>query len=128
VGCADAALGYAAIYAAERIQFGRPIGKFESLARLQDFGETLVLGARMLVLRAALLLDQVANDAAFEAVSRARDFTSMALARAAIDAVQIYGGYGFVNDFPVEKLMRDARAFDAYTGDEAFERVLGKVA
>ena len=41
-----------------------------------------------------------------------------------IDAVQIYGGYGFVNDFPVEKLMRDARAFEALHGDERLGRVL----
>ena len=44
--------------------------------------------------------------------------------RATIDAVQIYGGYGFVNDFPVEKLMRDARAFEALLGDERLGRTL----
>ncbi len=47
-------------------------------------------------------------------------------ARATIDAVQIYGGYGFVNDFPVEKLMRDARAFEALHGDERLGRVLAE--
>ena len=46
------------------------------------------------------------------------------VARATIDAVQMFGGYGFVNDYPVEKLMRDARAFEALLGDERFGRVL----
>jgi acyl-CoA dehydrogenase len=46
------------------------------------------------------------------------------VAKATIDAVQIYGGYGFVNDYPVEKLMRDARAFEALHGDERLGRVL----
>ncbi len=132
VGAGDAALAYAAAYAADRVQFGRPIGRFESLARLLDHGETLMLAARMMVLRAALLLDQsdgdAAREAACDAVSRARDFTTEALSRVSVDAVQVHGGYGFVNDFPVEKLMRDARAFDAVTGDEAFERVLARTA
>ncbi len=117
---------------ADRVQFGRPIGRFESLARMLDRGETLMLAARMMVLRAALLLDQsdgdASREAACDAVSRARDFTTEALSRVVVDAVQVHGGYGFVNDFPVEKLMRDARAFDAVTGDEAFERVLARTA
>jgi alkylation response protein AidB-like acyl-CoA dehydrogenase len=46
------------------------------------------------------------------------------VSRATIDAVQIFGGYGFVNDYPVEKLMRDARAFEALYGDERLGRVL----
>ena len=130
VGAAEAALAHARRYASDRVQFGRAIGQFESLARLLDRGETLVTAARLMVLAAALLLDQAADDrardAACDAVSRARDFTSEALSRVAVDAVQVHGGYGFVNDFPVEKLMRDARAFDAVTGDEAFERVLAR--
>lgn len=128
-GAGEAALAHAAQYASERVQFGRPIGRFESLARLADWAETLVLGAKLIALRGAGLLDEGADpDAAFDTVSRARDLAGNALSRATIDAVQIYGGYGFVNDFPVEKLMRDARAFEAVSGDEAFERVLRKVA
>ena len=46
------------------------------------------------------------------------------MTRATIDAVQMYGGYGFVNDFPVEKLMRDARAFEVLGGNEALSRAL----
>ncbi|MCE9574665.1 MAG: hypothetical protein K8W52_16065, partial [Deltaproteobacteria bacterium] len=56
--------------------------------------------------------------------SRARVVAQDVVTRATIDAVQILGGYGFVNDYPVEKLMRDARAFDALLGDERFDRTL----
>ncbi len=48
------------------------------------------------------------------------------VARATVDAVQIFGGYGFVNDYPVEKLMRDARAFEGWLGDERLGRVLAR--
>ena len=47
-----------------------------------------------------------------------------AVRQATVDAVQIYGGYGFVNDYPVEKLMRDARPYEQLFGDERFDRVL----
>ena len=59
-------------------------------------------------------------------VRRARVVAGDTVARATIDAVQIFGGYGFVNDFPVEKLMRDARAFEALLGDERLSRVLAQ--
>jgi hypothetical protein len=65
---------------------------------------------------------------ALDLASRARVLAGDVVARATIDAVQIYGGYGFVNDFPVEKLMRDARAFEALHGDERFGRVLAQKA
>ncbi|MCA9675952.1 MAG: hypothetical protein KC464_13020, partial [Myxococcales bacterium] len=73
--------------------------------------------------------DAAARRAAAEAASRARVLAGDVVARATIDAVQILGGYGFVNDYPVEKLMRDARAFEALLGDERLDRVLaGKAA
>jgi alkylation response protein AidB-like acyl-CoA dehydrogenase len=125
VGVATAAMEYAQAYATERIQFGQPIGKFESLIRLRDDAETNTLAARQLVLYAAWALDRD-RPQAFDLASRARVLAGDVVARATIDAVQIYGGYGFVNDFPVEKLMRDARAFEALHGDERFGRVLAQ--
>ncbi|RMH39001.1 MAG: acyl-CoA dehydrogenase [Deltaproteobacteria bacterium] len=125
VGVAAAAMAHAAAYAAERVQFGQPIGTFESIARLQDENDTRVAAARLLVLHAAWQVDAGAAGAA-DAVSRARDFAAGAVSRATIDAVQIFGGYGFVNDYPVEKLMRDARAFEVLAGEEAFERVVAR--
>ena len=63
---------------------------------------------------------------AHDFASRARVLAGDVVTRSTIDAVQIFGGYGFVNDYPVEKLMRDARAFEALHGDERFGRVLAQ--
>ena len=122
-GVASAAMEYAKAYAAERVQFGQRIGSFESLIRLRDDAETAAIAARLFALHAAWALDTDQPDA-HDLASRARVCAGDAVARATIDAVQIFGGYGFVNDYPVEKLMRDARAFEALLGDERLGRVL----
>lgn len=123
VGVATIAMEHAEAYGRERVQFGQPIGTFESLIRLRDDAETSTLAARLLVLHAAWAIDRGLPEAG-DLASRARVLAGDAVARATIDAVQIYGGYGFVNDYPVEKLMRDARAFEALHGDERLGRVL----
>ena len=122
-GVAVAAMDYAKHYASERVQFGQPIGRFESLIRLRDDTMTTAAAARLLVFHGAWALDRGLPEA-HDLASRARVLAGDCVARATIDAVQIYGGYGFVNDFPVEKLMRDARAFEALYGDERLGRVL----
>lgn len=125
IGVAIAAMKHAEGYASERIQFGQPIGSFESLIRMRDRNETSAAAGRLLVLEAAWQLDD-ANANAHETASRARDFAADVVSRATIDGVQIFGGYGFVNDYPVEKLMRDARAYDVLVGNEGLERVLAR--
>jgi len=122
-GVATSAMEHAETYAAERVQFGQPIGRFESLIRLRDDAITGASAAKLMALYAAWAIDTRAPNAA-DAASRARVQAGDVVARATIDAVQIFGGYGFVNDFPVEKLMRDARAFEALYGDERLGRVL----
>ncbi len=122
-GVATAAMEYADAYAKERVQFGQPIGRFESLIRLRDDAATGAIAARQLALYAAWALDE-GDRRALDLASRARVLAGDVVARATIDAVQIYGGYGFVNDYPVEKLMRDARAFEALHGNERLGRVL----
>ena len=122
-GVATAAMEHAAAYARDRIQFGQPIGSFESLIRLRDDALTGAAAARLMALYAACAIDTRAPDAA-DAASRARVLAGDVVARATVDGVQIFGGYGFVNDYPVEKLMRDARAFEALYGDERLGRVL----
>ncbi|HSD90223.1 MAG TPA: acyl-CoA dehydrogenase family protein [Kofleriaceae bacterium] len=126
-GVATAAMEYAEAYAKERIQFGQPIGKFESLIRLRDDAETGAIAARTLALYAAWALDKN-HPKALDLASRARVLAGDVVAKATIDAVQIFGGYGFVNDYPVEKLMRDARAFEALLGDERLGRILAQKA
>jgi alkylation response protein AidB-like acyl-CoA dehydrogenase len=123
IGVATAAIDHAAAYGEERVQFGQPIGRFESIARMRDEHQTAIAAARLLVLEAAWQIDRGQATAA-DAASRARDLAAQTVARATIDAVQMYGGYGFVNDFPVEKLMRDARAFEVLGGNEALARLL----
>lgn len=126
-GVATAAMEFADAYAKDRVQFGQPIGKFESLIRLRDDAETGAVAARTLALYAAWALD-TNHPKAFDLASRARVLAGDVVAKATIDAVQIFGGYGFVNDYPVEKLMRDARAFEALYGDERLGRVLAQKA
>jgi alkylation response protein AidB-like acyl-CoA dehydrogenase len=105
------------------VQFGQRIGTFEALIRMRDDALTQIRAAHLLVLHAAWQLDR-GLPGGRDAASRARVLAGDTVARATIDAVQIFGGYGFVNDYPVEKLMRDARAFEALYGDERFSRVL----
>ncbi|MBA2541234.1 MAG: acyl-CoA dehydrogenase family protein [Deltaproteobacteria bacterium] len=124
-GVATAAMEFAKAYANDRVQFGQKIGAFESLIRLRDDAETAAIGARLFALHAAWALD-TGQPNAFDLASRARVVAGDAVTRATIDAVQIFGGYGFVNDYPVEKLMRDARAFEALYGDERLGRVLAE--
>ncbi|HMG57368.1 MAG TPA: acyl-CoA dehydrogenase family protein [Kofleriaceae bacterium] len=122
-GVATGAMEHAAAYALDRRQFGQPIGSFEALIRLRDDALTGAAAARLMALYAAWAIDTGAADAA-DAASRARVHAGDVVARATVDAVQIFGGYGFVNDYPVEKLMRDARAFEVLHGDERLARVL----
>ena len=122
-GVATSAMEHAEAYARDRVQFGQPIGTFESLIRLRDDALTGASAARLMALYAAWAIDTGAPDAE-DAASRARVHAGDVVARATIDAVQIFGGYGFVKDYPVEKLMRDARAFEALHGDERLGRVL----
>jgi alkylation response protein AidB-like acyl-CoA dehydrogenase len=122
-GVATGAMEYAQAYARDRVQFGQPISTFESLIRLRDDALTGAASARLMALYAAWAIDTAAPDAA-DAASRARVHAGDVVARATIDALQIFGGYGFVNDYPAEKLMRDARAFEALYGDERLGRVL----
>jgi alkylation response protein AidB-like acyl-CoA dehydrogenase len=124
-GVATAAMEHAEKYGKERVQFGQPIGTFESLIRLRDDALTTVAAARLLALHAGWQLDRNLP-AAHDTASRARVIAGDAVTRATIDAVQIFGGYGFVNDYPVEKMMRDARAFEALHGDERLGRVLAQ--
>ena len=120
-------MDHAASYAKERIQFGQAIGQFESLIRMRDDAQTSAHAAKLVALHAAWAIDRGLPNAG-DLASRARVVAGDAVTRATIDAVQIFGGYGFVNDYPVEKLMRDARAFEALHGDERLGRVLAQKA
>ncbi|HEX4422655.1 MAG TPA: acyl-CoA dehydrogenase family protein, partial [Kofleriaceae bacterium] len=99
-GVAVGAMEHAEAYARDRVQFNQPIGAFEALIRLRDDALTGAAAARLMALYAAWAIDARAPDAG-DAASRARVHAGDVVARATVDAVQIFGGYGFVNDYPV---------------------------
>jgi alkylation response protein AidB-like acyl-CoA dehydrogenase len=123
LGVAREAIACARKYSHERVQFGQPIGRFESIRDICDRNESAIEAAWLLTLKAAWQIDQKQKEAGDNA-SRARQLAAEVVSRATIDAVQVYGGYGFVNDFPVEKLMRDAPAYGVLGGDEGTHRII----
>jgi butyryl-CoA dehydrogenase len=117
VGIGQAALDHALSYAAEREQFGQAIREFEAIQfKLADMA-TGVAAARALLGRAAVERGTAAS-------SMAKLFASEMAMRVSTDAVQIFGGYGYMRDYPVEKLMRDAKATEIYEGTNEIQRVV----
>lgn len=125
VGIGRAALDEARRYARERKQFGRPIGDFQAIQWMIADAATEVDAAGLLGLRAGLTLD-AGEDADAEARA-ALILTAEATLSAAQKAIQIHGGYGFVREFPVERLARDARYFGmAHGGRDVHRERLGR--
>ena len=117
VGIARAALDHALDYADEREQFGRAIRKFEAIQfKLADMA-TEVAAARS-------LLAWAAAEETTASSSMAKLFCSEVAMRTSTEAVQIFGGYGYMRDYPVEKLMRDAKATEIYEGTNEIQRVV----
>lgn len=122
VGVARAALEAATKYAQEREQFGRPIASFQSIQfKLADMA-IKIEGARLLTWQAACLVDQEARHACQSAIAKC--YASDIAMEVTTDAVQVFGGYGYVKEYPVEKYMRDAKAFQIYTGTNEIQRYL----
>ncbi len=122
LGIARAALEDAVAYAKERRQFGRAIAEFQATQwKIADMA-TRIQAGRLLMYRAAWLRDQGRRHT-LEA-SIAKLFASETATWAATQAVQIFGGYGFMRDYPVERLMRDAKATEIYEGTSEIQRVV----
>ena len=122
VGVARAAFEAARRYAAERETFGKPIIVHQAIEfRLADMA-TEIEAARQLALYAAALKD--AGRPCLQEASMAKLFASEAAERVCSDAIQIHGGYGYLNDFPVEKLWRDARVLSIYEGTNEIQRLV----
>jgi alkylation response protein AidB-like acyl-CoA dehydrogenase len=121
-GGARAALAAAHAYARERVTFGRPIIEHQAIAfKLADMA-TEIEAARQLYLSAAERRDH-GLECAREA-SMAKLFASEMAERVASAAIQIHGGYGFLNDYPVEKIYRDVRVYQIYEGTSEVQRIL----
>jgi alkylation response protein AidB-like acyl-CoA dehydrogenase len=122
VGLAQAALDAAVDWAGERQQFGRPVGEFQGLAFMLADMATQVAAARALYLAAARLRD--AGRPFGTAAAQAKLFASDVAMRVTTDAVQVFGGYGYVEDFPVERYMREAKVLQIVEGTNQVQRVV----
>ncbi|QBS38020.1 acyl-CoA dehydrogenase [Thermaerobacter sp. FW80] len=126
VGIAQAALDRAVAYASQRKQFGRPIASFQGIQfKLADMA-TAIEAARLLVYRAAVLYDQSVRTGrrASKEIAMAKLFASEVAMRVTTEAVQIHGGYGYLQDFEVERLMRDAKITQIYEGTSEVQRMV----
>ena len=122
VGIAQACLDASVKYAKERVQFGRPIGKFQAIQfKLADIAMNIEL-ARLMYLKAAWLRDN-AQPYSREA-SYVKLFASEMATRAALDAIQIHGGYGYIREFPVERYLRDAKLLEIGEGTSEVMRLV----
>lgn len=126
VGIAQAALDKALRYAQQREQFGRPIADFQAIQfKLADMA-TEIEAARLLVYRAAVLYEESKRTGRrfSKEISMAKLFASETAMRTTLQAVQIHGGYGYVREFGVEKLMRDAKITEIYEGTSEIQRLV----
>jgi alkylation response protein AidB-like acyl-CoA dehydrogenase len=123
LGIAEGAFSYALNYAKERHQFGQPIASFQGLQFMLADMATQIEAARHLVFSAATKVDQNAPDLT-KVAAMAKVFASDMAMRVTTDAVQVLGGYGYVQDYPVERMMRDAKITQIYEGTNQIQRVV----
>jgi alkylation response protein AidB-like acyl-CoA dehydrogenase len=116
--CLEAVVGYAT----QRHQFGRPIASFQLVQDMIADISVDADAARLLVWRAADLIDR--GEPYGVAASKAKYFASEAAVRAANSAIQVFGGYGYVDEYPVQKFLRDARVMTLYEGTSQIQKLL----
>ncbi|MBO0588761.1 acyl-CoA dehydrogenase [Sporosarcina sp. E16_8] len=122
LGIAEAALEAATGYAKERVQFGKPIAAQQGVGfKLADMA-TAVEAAKLLVYRAAQLREE--GLPCGKEASMAKLFASKAAVEGSIEAVQVFGGYGYTEDYPVERYFRDAKVTEIYEGTSEIQRIV----
>jgi alkylation response protein AidB-like acyl-CoA dehydrogenase len=123
VGIAQGATDYANQYSKERIAFGKPINELQGLQfKLADM-ETKTAAARELLYKACAMADR-GDPGLGKYTSMAKLFASDAAMEVTVEAVQVLGGYGYVEDYPVERMMRDAKITQIYEGTNEIQRVV----
>ncbi len=123
VGIAQGATDYAVAYARERKQFGQAINEFQGIAfKLADM-EVRTAAARELLYKACAMADQ-GDPRAAKYSSMAKVFCSDTAMAVTVDAVQVLGGYGYVKEYPVERMMRDAKITQIYEGTNEIQRLV----
>ncbi len=122
VGVARAAMEHALRYSTERKTFGRPIATHQAVGFMLADMATRIEAARLLVWQAAAMAD--AGERNTMQASMAKAFAADAAMSVTTDAVQIFGGYGYNSEYPVEKLMRDAKIYQIYEGTSQIQRLI----
>lgn len=117
-GCVDASVAYAT----ERTQFGKPLAQFQLIQELIAEMAVETEAARMMAWRAASLADR--GESYTLAASQAKYYASEVAVRAANAALQVHGGYGYVDEFPVARYLRDARVLTLYEGTSQIQKLL----
>jgi alkylation response protein AidB-like acyl-CoA dehydrogenase len=123
VGIAQGALDAASRYATERSQFGSRVADFQGIQFMLAEMATKLEAARLLVYRACSLVNEGGAEVS-KAAAMAKWFASDTAMEVTTDAVQILGGVGYVRDFPVERMMRDAKATQLYEGTNQVQRIV----
>jgi alkylation response protein AidB-like acyl-CoA dehydrogenase len=125
VGIAQGATDYANEYAKERIAFGKPINQLQGIQfKLADM-QTGTAAARELLYKACSLADKSPRPAELPSyTSMAKLFASDNAMRVTVEAIQVLGGYGYVNEYPLERMMRDAKITQIYEGTNEIQRVV----
>lgn len=122
LGIAQGALDAALKYAKERVQFGQPIAAFQAIQFMLADMATHIEAARLLVYRAAAMKDEGKDYST--AAAQAKLYASQVAVDCAVKAVQIYGGAGYLKDYPVERIMRDARITEIYEGTSEIQKLV----
>jgi len=121
-GIARAAMEFAVEYSKERVQFGVPIAMHQAIQFMIADMATKVHMSRLATWNSAVLLDNGLRNTLES--SHAKRFAADSAMEVATDAVQVYGGYGFIKEYPVEKLMRDAKIMQLYEGTSQIQRLV----
>ena len=121
LGIAQGALDLAVDYARKRIQFGQPISSFQAIQHMLADMATQIEAARALVYATARMVDAGAKSVAKES-AMAKMFASDVAMKVTVDAIQVFGGYGYMRDYPIEKYMRDAKITQIYEGTNQIQR------
>jgi acyl-CoA dehydrogenase len=122
VGIARAAFEFATDYSRERVQFGVPIAMHQAIQFMIADMATEIEAARLLTWKSAVTLDQGQRNTLIS--SHAKRFAADTAMKVTTDAVQVYGGYGFIKEYPVEKLFRDAKIMQLYEGTSQIQRLV----
>ena len=123
VGLAQGAFDHAVRYAKERVTFGKPIAQHQSIQFMLADMATQIEAARALVYKTAVMCDTKAKGVS-KFASMSKYFASDVAMKVTTDAVQIFGGYGYMKDYPVESLMRDAKLTQIYDGTNQIHRMV----